>query len=94
MRHPQANFSDVPDLPKVALKLLTDKFTLSSSKVVTQQSSTDGETTKLLVRLQDGLEVEAVIMTYDTTGTTLKQALDQDLTVVDRITPVSRSYTS
>jgi hypothetical protein len=32
----------------------------------------DGETTKLLLELQDGMQMEAVIMHYDTTGTCLR----------------------
>lgn len=30
--------------------------------------SGDGETSKLLLELQDGMQIEAVIMHYDTTG--------------------------
>lgn len=37
-------------------------------QVVQAQHSADGETTKLLLQLQDGLTVESVIMHYDTTG--------------------------
>lgn len=37
-------------------------------KVVEAQHSSDGETSKLLLELQDGLTVEAVIMHYDTSG--------------------------
>jgi adenine C2-methylase RlmN of 23S rRNA A2503 and tRNA A37 len=36
--------------------------------VVQAQHSADGETTKLLLQLQDGLTVESVIMHYDTSG--------------------------
>ena len=32
------------------------------------QTSRDQSTTKLLIRLQDGQQVESVIMHYDTTG--------------------------
>ena len=35
------------------------------------QTSRDQSTTKLLIRLQDGQQVESVIMHYDTTGTPL-----------------------
>lgn len=40
------------------------------STVIKCKTSADGETTKLLVALQDGLQVEAVIMTYDTASGT------------------------
>jgi len=34
--------------------------------VINCKTSADGKTTKMLIALQDGLQVEAVIMTYDT----------------------------
>ena len=37
-------------------------------QVVQAQHSADGGTSKLLLELQDGLTVEAVIMHYDTSG--------------------------
>ena len=40
-----------------------------STKLVHRQESSDGETIKLLVELQDGLQIESVIMSYDTTST-------------------------
>lgn len=40
-------------------------------QVVTAQHSADGETSKLLLQLQDGLTVESVIMHYDTSGAAL-----------------------
>jgi adenine C2-methylase RlmN of 23S rRNA A2503 and tRNA A37 len=39
-----------------------------TTRLLGAQRSADGETTKLLVQLQDGLQVEAVIMQYDNTG--------------------------
>ena len=39
-----------------------------TSKVTSSSVSSDGETVKLLVQLQDGLSVEAVIMTYSGNG--------------------------
>ena len=49
-------------------------------------SSRDGETTKLLLQLQDGLQVEAVVMQYDTTGKWLAawSAIQYDTTVGGR----------
>ena len=40
----------------------------STSAVERAQRSSDGSTVKLLVRLQDGLQVEAVVMTYERGG--------------------------
>eukprot|EP00955_Chlamydomonas_euryale_P104016 365535-Chlamydomonas_euryale.AAC.52 len=68
VRNPDIEWSDVPDLPKAAQQLLSEKFTRCTSTVAQTQRSSDGETVKLLVTLQDGYQVESVIMTYDTTG--------------------------
>lgn len=45
------------------------KFALMTSKVIRREDSSDKTTTKLLVELQDGKEVEAVIMRYNNTAT-------------------------
>lgn len=69
LRHPNAkSFDEVPDLPKAAIDVLNAGFVVSSSTVEEVHRSADGETTKLVIRLQDGLKVEAVIMLYDTRG--------------------------
>jgi len=57
---------DVPDLPKAAVAALNSGFVRFSSKLHAVQRSTDGETFKLLLSLQDGMRVEAVVMNYDT----------------------------
>ena len=51
-------------LPKAAVAVLDSEFVMLTSKVTSKSVSSDGETVKLLVQLQDGLSVEAVIMTY------------------------------
>ncbi len=61
------------------MALLDKDFTLSTSTVEQQQVSSDGTTTKLLVRLQDGMQVEAVVMTYTKGGASLLSALPSDL---------------
>jgi len=48
--------------------VLDQHFVRSSSALEACQRSSDGTTAKLLVRLQDGLQVEAVIMTYSHPG--------------------------
>mmetsp|Transcript_22946 Transcript_22946/g.59959 ORF Transcript_22946/g.59959 Transcript_22946/m.59959 type:complete len:552 (+) Transcript_22946:68-1723(+) len=68
IRHPAAHWNDVPDLPKAATRLLDEQFSKFTTRVVECQNSGDGETTKLLLELQDGLQIEAVIMHYDTTA--------------------------
>lgn len=50
------------------MDLLTRDFAVHTTTLVHAQTSGGGDATKLLVRLQDGLQVEAVIMQYDTTS--------------------------
>lgn len=68
LRHPSAEWVDVPALPKAAQAVLEQRFVRSTSTLEACQRSQDGTTTKLLVRLQDGLQVEAVVMTYSHPG--------------------------
>lgn len=51
-------------LPKALVKLLDTKFAVCTSKVIARTDAKDGSTTKLLIELQDGKQVEAVIMRY------------------------------
>lgn len=60
IRHPEASFADVPDLPKAFLSVLQEKFTRSSSTVQEAKRSDDGDTVKLLVTLQDGMQVRCM----------------------------------
>lgn len=73
--HPDDTWQNVPDLPKAAAALLDAHFVMFTSTVEQAQTSGDGSTTKLLVRLQDGMQVEAVVMTYDKEGQPLKLPL-------------------
>jgi adenine C2-methylase RlmN of 23S rRNA A2503 and tRNA A37 len=66
IRNPAALWHDVNGLPKAALAMLDRDFTVHTSTVHAVQRSTDGDTLKLLVNLQDGHRVESVIMRYDT----------------------------
>ena len=68
VRNPSIAWDDVPDLPNAAKQILADRFTHSTSQVVNCQTSASKDTSKLLLRLQDGMEVEAVMMHYDTSG--------------------------
>jgi adenine C2-methylase RlmN of 23S rRNA A2503 and tRNA A37 len=67
IRHPEATWTDVQDFPKAAVALLDSQFSKFTTTVLSCKQSADGDTTKLLLQLQDGMEVEAVIMSYDTT---------------------------
>ena len=58
-------WSGIDELPKELYELLPRHFTPLSSKVVKQEGSLRGDTTKMVVELQDGLQVESVIMRYD-----------------------------
>jgi hypothetical protein len=68
LKNPDVGWSDIPDLPKAACVLLEQQFSRCTSKVLRCQQSTGGDTTKLLIQLQDGMQVEAVLMHYDTSG--------------------------
>jgi hypothetical protein len=68
IRHPGSSWREVPDLPKAAVAALDAGFALHTTRLLAAQRSSDGETTKLLVQLQDGLQVESVVMEYDNTG--------------------------
>ena len=68
IRNPGGGWADLPDFPKAARAALDAGFVLHTTRLLTVQRSSDGETTKLLVQLQDGLQVEAVVMQYDNTG--------------------------
>ncbi|TPX35515.1 hypothetical protein SmJEL517_g02037 [Synchytrium microbalum] len=59
-----ANYHELPDsdLSKAAKKVLDSRFSICTSQIVKRTDSSDGTTSKLLIRLQDGLHVESVIM--------------------------------
>lgn len=61
------DFSAVPDFPKRIAAVLDEEFVRISSTVSTTQESADG-TVKLLIKLQDGHEVETVIIDHTKRG--------------------------
>ena len=63
-----AGLDEIPELPLKAQVLLRNDFARSTSTVEQCQQAAAGDTCKLLIRLQDGLQVESVIMHYDTSG--------------------------
>ncbi|MQL95080.1 hypothetical protein Taro_027748 [Colocasia esculenta] len=66
LRNPTCELEEVPSLPSAAYPLLRAKFRPMTSSLASAVDSGNGTTTKLLVRLQSGSFVEAVIMRYDT----------------------------
>jgi len=70
LKHPAEEPGDAADaifeFPRAAAVALRAGFVRSTSAVQSAARSADG-TLKLLIRLQDGLQVEAVVMSYDTT---------------------------
>ncbi|ONH91928.1 hypothetical protein PRUPE_8G144200 [Prunus persica] len=66
IQNPDAQLDQIPSLPSAAYPLLTSKFKTLTSCVHSAMDSSDQLTTKLLIKLQNGALVEAVIMRYDT----------------------------
>lgn len=57
---------EVPGLSNAAYDVLRTKFTAMTSTVKATVQSADQSTTKLLIQLENGSFIEAVIMSYDT----------------------------
>lgn len=66
IQNPNCQWEDIPSLPSGAYPLLRSKFVPLTSTLHSAVESNDGVTTKLLIKLQNGAFVEAVIMRYDT----------------------------
>ncbi|XP_010556013.1 PREDICTED: uncharacterized protein LOC104825385 [Tarenaya hassleriana] len=66
IRNPNCVWDEIPSLPSPAYSLLHSKFKPLTSSLHSLFHSTDGATSKLLIKLQSGALVEAVIMRYDT----------------------------
>ncbi|XP_042389656.1 dual-specificity RNA methyltransferase RlmN-like [Zingiber officinale] len=63
---PGCDLGNVPSLPSAAYPILRSKFRPFTSSLSSAIDSKDHLTTKLLITLQNGNSVEAVIMRYDT----------------------------
>ena len=61
------NMADLPELPASVRRLLADRYRLLSVEALRSQVSSDGSTEKVLLRLEDGEIIEAVLMHYDAT---------------------------
>ncbi|ERN02751.1 hypothetical protein AMTR_s00086p00023740 [Amborella trichopoda] len=66
LHNPGCQAHEVPSLPSIAYPLLSSKFKSMTSTLASVVDSSDRVTTKLLIELQSGSFVEAVIMRYDT----------------------------
>lgn len=66
LQNPNCRWDEIPSLPLPAYSLLSSKFKRSTSSLHSVLESSDQVTTKLLIKLQNGAFVEAVIMRYDT----------------------------
>lgn len=65
IENPNCEWDEFPSLPSRAYSLLRSKFKPLTSTLHSVVDSSDDVTTKLLVKLQNGGFVEAVIMRYD-----------------------------
>jgi 23S rRNA (adenine2503-C2)-methyltransferase len=63
-QHYVNNFDKMTNLPLSLRQQLDAIFTLNTSTIVSSQHSVDGQTTKVLFRLQDNQLVETVLMKY------------------------------
>ncbi|CAN0906695.1 Ribosomal RNA large subunit methyltransferase N [Linum grandiflorum] len=65
VKNPNCKWDDIPSLPSAAYSVLHSNFKPLTSSVQSVMDSSDGVTTKLLIKLQNGASVETVIMRYD-----------------------------
>ncbi|KAL6498369.1 hypothetical protein OROHE_026737 [Orobanche hederae] len=66
LKNPNCRWDEISSLPSAAYPLLNSKFKPCTSTLHSAVDSSDQVTTKLLIKLQNGEFVEAVIMRYDT----------------------------
>ena len=59
------SFDEMTSLPRALREKLTAETQLGTLELVTEQHSTDGQTTKRLFKLPDGQLIESVLMEYD-----------------------------
>merc|ERR1719480_230972 len=67
LKDPSLTFAEIPGLPKKAVQILSERFVSTTSTVSKCNTSADGKTTKLLIKLQDGNLIEAVIIRHSDT---------------------------
>lgn len=59
------SFEEMTNLPKALRERLETAVSLNTGQIVSEQHSSDGQTTKLLFQLPDGQYIETVLMKYD-----------------------------
>jgi 23S rRNA (adenine2503-C2)-methyltransferase len=68
IQHPDKEIHEIPfrdwSVPREAAAKIVQGFVKYSTKIVQKKESSREDTTKLLVRLQDGHEVETVVMKH------------------------------
>lgn len=62
------NFDEMTVLPLALRRELNDRLHVGPAELVARETSDDGSTTKLLLRLDDGELIETVLMRYDPFG--------------------------
>merc|ERR1719461_979875 len=68
LKNPEMQFKDLQgNVPKKCKAMLEEHFTISTSQVVEVQRSKDSRTSKLLIRLRSGKEVETVVIRHKDT---------------------------
>ncbi|EPS62421.1 hypothetical protein M569_12372, partial [Genlisea aurea] len=65
LQNPNRRWDEIPSLPCAAYSVLNSRYKSCSSAVHSAIDSSDQVTTKLLIQLQNGEFIEAVIMRYD-----------------------------
>ncbi len=64
-RKPVSDFAGMSNLPPKLRESLSEGFSFQSVHPVTEASSRDGSSTKVLFRLSDGRRIESVLMLYE-----------------------------
>jgi len=59
-----SNFDEIETIPKELRKILNKNFFYSSLSIDHEATSSNGQTTKILFKTQDGLFIESVIMRH------------------------------
>jgi sorting nexin-8 len=77
LKDPDCEFTAIPEFPKRISQILDDEFVRISSTVSSVHESIDG-TIKLLIKLQDGHEVETVIIDHTKRGDADEAQWDDD----------------
>jgi adenine C2-methylase RlmN of 23S rRNA A2503 and tRNA A37 len=63
LKYRNLDYENIEGLPLKAIEILKDQFAITTL-VEDKKRASDGSTTKLLIRLQDGQKIETVIMRY------------------------------